>query len=132
MRRGGFRPGQLFMGNSDNAVAEPVRMGIAGLGLAGAFMIRAAAIHPHFVLAAAMDPQPAPRQAFSQRFGARVYDDFRGLCEDPDVEAVYVSSPHRFHAEQAIAALAHGKHVLVEKPLALTMDECNAVVAAHS
>jgi phthalate 4,5-cis-dihydrodiol dehydrogenase len=119
------------MGNGNNAAAEPVRLGIAGLGLAGAFMIRAAAIHPHFVLAGAMDPQPAPRQAFSQRFGARVYDDFRGLCEDPDVEAVYISSPHRFHADQAIAALAHGKHVLVEKPLALTMDECDAVVAAQ-
>jgi phthalate 4,5-cis-dihydrodiol dehydrogenase len=119
------------MGNDNAAVAEPVRLGIAGLGLAGAFMIRAAAIHPHFVLTAAMDPQPAPRQAFSRRFGARVYDDFRGLCEDPDIEAVYISSPHRFHAEQAIAALTHGKHVLVEKPLALTMEECDAVVAAQ-
>jgi phthalate 4,5-cis-dihydrodiol dehydrogenase len=119
------------MDNGNAAVAEPVRLGIAGLGLAGALMIRAAAIHPHFVLAAAMDPQPAPRQAFSRRFGARVYDDFRGLCEDPDIEAVYISSPHRFHAEQAIAALTHGKHVLVEKPLALTMEECDAIVAAQ-
>jgi phthalate 4,5-cis-dihydrodiol dehydrogenase len=119
------------MGNDNAAVAEPVRLGIAGLGLAGAFMIRAAAIHPHFVLAAAMDPQPAQRQAFARRFGARVYDDFRGLCEDPDIEAVYISSPHRFHAEQAIAALTLGKHVLVEKPLALTMEECDAVVAAQ-
>ena len=119
------------MGHRDKAADEPVRLGLAGLGLAGAFMIRAAAIHPHFVLAAAMDPQPAPRQAFSQRFAARVYDDFRGLCEDPDVEAVYISSPHQFHAEQAIAALAHDKHVLVEKPLALTVDECDAVVAAQ-
>jgi phthalate 4,5-cis-dihydrodiol dehydrogenase len=119
------------MGNGNNAVADPVRLGIAGLGLAGAFMIRAAAVHPHFVLAAAMDPQLAPRQAFSQRFGARVYDDFHGLCEDPDIEAVYIASPHRFHAEQTLAVLAHGKHVLVEKPLALTMEECDAIVAAQ-
>jgi phthalate 4,5-cis-dihydrodiol dehydrogenase len=118
------------MADRSSAAAEPVRLGIAGLGLAGAFMIRAAAVHPRFVLAAAMDPQPAPRQAFARQFGACVHNDFRALCRDPDVEAIYIASPHRFHAEQAVAALEHGKHVLVEKPLALTMDECDAIVAA--
>jgi phthalate 4,5-cis-dihydrodiol dehydrogenase len=118
------------MGNQDSGTAGPVRLGIAGLGLAGAFMIRAAALHPRFLLCAAMDPLPRPRQAFSRQFGAPVYQSFRDLCEDPDVEAVYISSPHRFHASQTIEALDHGKHVLVEKPLALTMDECDAIVAA--
>jgi phthalate 4,5-cis-dihydrodiol dehydrogenase len=73
---------------------------------------------------------PRPRQAFSSQFGARVYSEFQGLCEDPEIEAIYISSPHRFHASQTIAALEHGKHVLVEKPLALTIDECDAIVAA--
>jgi phthalate 4,5-cis-dihydrodiol dehydrogenase len=107
----------------------PIRLGIAGLGLAGAFMIRAAAVHPRFVLCAAMDPLPRPREAFARQFGGRAHDDFSGLCTDPDVEAIYIASPHRFHASQAIAALEHGKHVLVEKPLALTLAECDAVVA---
>jgi len=104
--------------------------GIAGLGLAGSFMIRAAAVHPRFRLCAAMDPLPRPRQAFAQQFRARVYGEFADLCADPEVEAIYISSPHRFHASQTIAALEHGKHVLVEKPLALTMDDCDAIVAA--
>jgi phthalate 4,5-cis-dihydrodiol dehydrogenase len=118
------------MGNRDSGTADPVRLGITGLGLAGSFMIRAAAVHPRFRLCAAMDPLPRPRQAFSQQFGARVYGEFPELCEDPEVEAIYISSPHRFHASQTIAALEHGKHVLVEKPLALTVDDCDAIVAA--
>lgn len=108
----------------------PLRLGIAGLGLAGSFMIRAAAMHPHIRLCAAMDPLPRPREAFAQQFNAKVYDDFSGLCGDASIEAIYISSPHRFHAAQAVKALQHGKHVLVEKPLALTLEECDAVVAA--
>jgi phthalate 4,5-cis-dihydrodiol dehydrogenase len=114
----------------DSEKAEPVRLGIAGLGLAGAFMIRAAAVHPSFRLCAAMDPLPRPRQAFSRQFGARVYGEFLELCQDPDVEAIYISSPHRFHASQTLAALDHGKHVLVEKPMALTIKDCDAIVDA--
>jgi phthalate 4,5-cis-dihydrodiol dehydrogenase len=109
---------------------SPVRLGIAGLGLAGSFMIRAATVHPHIRLCAAMDPLPRPREAFAREFGAPVYGDFDQLCRDASVEAIYISSPHHFHAVQAIAALQHGKHVLVEKPLALTLAECDAVVEA--
>jgi phthalate 4,5-cis-dihydrodiol dehydrogenase len=108
----------------------PLRLGFAGLGLAGAFMIRAAAVHPNIRLCAGMDPLPRPREAFAKRFGASVYGDFAELCRDPSVEAVYLASPHRFHATQAVQALEQGKHVLVEKPLALTLEDCDAVVEA--
>jgi phthalate 4,5-cis-dihydrodiol dehydrogenase len=93
-------------------------------------MIRAAALHPNIQLCAGMDPLPRPREAFAQAFGVSVYSDFSKLCRDPTVEAVYIASPHRFHALQAIEAMEHGKHVLVEKPLALTLEECDAVVSA--
>jgi phthalate 4,5-cis-dihydrodiol dehydrogenase len=110
--------------------AKPLRLGIAGLGLAGAFMIRAAAVDPRIALCAAMDPLPDPRRAFATRFGATVYAEFEDFCQDDSMEAIYIASPHRFHAEQAISAMGHGKHVLVEKPLALTLAECDAVIAA--
>jgi len=116
--------------SQDRAAQPALRLGIAGLGLAGAFMIRAAAVHPHIQLCAGMDPLPRPREAFARQFGAKVYADFQELCRDTSVEAVYIASPHRFHARQAIEAMEHGKHVLVEKPLALTLEECDAVVAA--
>lgn len=111
-------------------VGKPIRLGIAGLGLAGAFMIRAAKIDPRIVLCAGADPLPRPREAFARDFGATVHADFRGLCEDEFVEAIYIASPHQLHAQQAIEALAHGKHVIVEKPLALTLEDCDAVIDA--
>jgi phthalate 4,5-cis-dihydrodiol dehydrogenase len=77
-----------------------------------------------------MDPLERPREAFAGAFGCKAYSDFRELCHDRSVEAVYIASPHRFHALQAIEAMEHGKHVLVEKPLALTLEDCDAVVAA--
>ena len=112
------------------AEQPPIRLGIAGLGLAGAFMIRAAAAHPRIALCAAMDPLPRPREAFARQFDAPVYSDFHDLCREPSVEAIYISSPHRFHADQAVEAMDHGKHVLVEKPLALTLAECDKIIAA--
>jgi len=108
----------------------PIRLGIAGLGLAGAMMIRAARIHPQFVLAAGADPLPRPRETFARDFGATTYPDFEALCADPTIEAIYIGSPHEYHAAQAIAALAAGKHVLVEKPLALTLADCDAIIEA--
>jgi phthalate 4,5-cis-dihydrodiol dehydrogenase len=111
------------------AAQPPIRLGIAGLGLAGSFMIRAAAAHPRIALCAAMDPLSRPREAFGRQFDAPVYSDFYDLCRDPSVEAIYISSPHRFHARQAIEAMQQGKHVLVEKPLALTLEECDEIVA---
>src|SRR5262245_33591875 len=118
----------MSMENQELAAQPPLRLGIAGLGLAGAFMIRAAAVHPNIELRAGMDPLARPRQAFAQQFGASVYSDFQDLCRDESVEAIYIASPHRFHALQAVAAMEHRKHVLVEKPLALTLEECDAVI----
>ena len=112
------------------AAPPPIRLGIAGLGLAGSFMIRAAVAHPGIALCAAMDPLSRPRESFARQFDAPVYSDFHDLCRDPSVEAIYISSAHRFHAKQAVEAMQQGKHVLVEKPLALTLEECDEVVAA--
>ena len=118
--------------NAGTVRKEPnaIRLGIAGLGLAGAFMIRAAVVHPRIILAAGADPLPRPRETFARDFNATVYADFEELCQDPSVEVIYIASPHEFHAEQAIAALKHGKHVIVEKPLALTLDGCDTVIEA--
>jgi phthalate 4,5-cis-dihydrodiol dehydrogenase len=110
--------------------SSPVRLAISGLGLAGKMMIRAARIDPRFELVAGADPLPRPREAFRQDFGAQTHDDFTVLCRDDGIEAIYIASPHEVHMEQAIAALEHGKHVLVEKPLALTLTDCDRIVAA--
>lgn len=110
--------------------SRPIGLGIAGLGTAGAMMLRAAAGHPQVRLAAAADPAPEPRAAFARDFNARTYDAFEPMVADPAVEAVYIATPHQLHAAQAILAAEHGKHVIVEKPLALTLAECDSVIEA--
>jgi phthalate 4,5-cis-dihydrodiol dehydrogenase len=108
----------------------PIGLGIAGLGMAGAVMVQAAAAHPGYVLRAAADPHPAPRAAFAGDFNAAVHDDIGALCADPAVDVVYIATPHQFHAPHAILAARHGKHIILEKPMALTLADCDAIIAA--
>ena len=108
----------------------PIGLGIAGLGMAGAVMVQAAAAHSGYILRAAADPHPAPRAAFARDFNASVYDDIGALCADPAVEVLYIATPHQFHKPHALLAAAHGKHVILEKPMALTLADCDAIIAA--
>ena len=98
--------------------------------MAGAVMVHAAADHPDFVLKAAADPQPGPREKFALDHNARAYEDVRMLVRDPAVQVVYIATPHQFHAPHAILAAEHGKHIILEKPMALTLDDCDAIIAA--
>ncbi|MDB5541059.1 MAG: oxidoreductase [Devosia sp.] len=63
--------------------------------------------------------------------GARVVEGYDALLRDPDVDAVYIAIPHTGHAEWAIKAAEAGKHALVEKPMALSAFEVDAVIHAH-
>ena len=57
--------------------------------------------------------------------------DYRDLVEDDKIDAVLITTPHVYHTEQALAALAHGKHVLVEKPMAMTLADADKLIAAQ-
>src|SRR6185436_17886732 len=115
---------------SDSAAAKPIGLGIVGLGMAGAVMVHAAAAHPDFVLRAGADPYQGPREAFAWDHNARAYADVRMLVADPAVQVVYIATPHQFHAPHAILAAEHGKHIILEKPMALTLADCDTIIAA--
>jgi phthalate 4,5-cis-dihydrodiol dehydrogenase len=107
---------------------RPIRLGIAGLGRAFTLMLPTFAADPRIALAAATDLRPEARQRFEADFGAPTYDTVEALCDDPAVEALYVATPHQMHAAHIVAAAARGKHVLVEKPIAIRLEECRTII----
>src|ERR1700722_13444133 len=109
---------------------EPLRLGVIGLGRAFTLMLPTFAAHPRITMVAASDPRQDSRERFAEEFGAKVYADAEALCADNVVQAVYIASPHQFHVAHVKLAAAHGKHVLVEKPMALTLSDCRDMIAA--
>ena len=112
------------------AIPARLNLGVAGLGRAFALMAPTFAADPRVALVAAADPRPEARARFERDFGGRAFATVEALCADPAVEVVYVATPHQFHAAHACLAAARGKHVLVEKPMALTLEDCRAMIAA--
>jgi len=112
-------------------MTEPrkLRLGIIGLGRAFMLMLPTLAHHRHLSLVAAADPRPEARRRFAEEFGARVYETAEALARDPGIDAVYIASPHQFHVAHVGIAARAGKHILVEKPMALTLDDCRAMNA---
>ena len=109
---------------------EPVRLGVVGLGRAFALTAPALRADHRIDLVAACAPREDSRAAFEAAFGGRGYADPDGLLAHPGLEAVYIATPHELHAGQAIAAATAGKHVLVEKPLAVSLADGEAMVEA--
>ena len=107
-----------------------LRIGVAGLGRAFTLMLPTMRFDARVRLVAAADPSAAARQQFATDFGAPAYDSVEALCADPQVQLVYVATPHQWHCQHVCAAAAAGKHVLVEKPMAISLDECTAMVEA--
>jgi phthalate 4,5-cis-dihydrodiol dehydrogenase len=113
-----------------DAVERKLRLGVAGLGRAFSLMLPTFAGDPRVALVAAADSRAEARARFAADFSAPSYATVEELCADPAVEAIYVATPHQYHARHAVLAARHGKHLLVEKPMALTLEECDAIIAA--
>jgi len=110
----------------------PRRWGVAGLGRAFTLMLPTFVADPRVRLCAAADPRAEARARFTADFDAPAYATVDELCADPAVDVVYVASPHQMHASHAIAAARHGKHVLVEKPMSLSLTDCTRMIDAAS
>ena len=110
--------------------AAPLRLGIVGLGRAAAAMLPSIAAHAHVAIAAGADPSADARSRFSADFGVPAFENAESLCASGLADAVYVATPHQQHAADVAVAAAHGKHVIVEKPMALSLEDCRAMTAA--
>ena len=109
-----------------------INWGILGAGkIAERQMVSAIAQAPGQRLAAVMKRDRGQAQRFAEQHGVpRFYDTVDGLLADQEINAVYVATPPHLHADQAIQAANAGKHVLCEKPLALTSGQARAMIDA--
>ncbi|MFN3652100.1 MAG: Gfo/Idh/MocA family protein [Armatimonadota bacterium] len=105
-------------------------IGMIGAGRICAAHCSAARALPETELVAVADVDPERSAAAAERFAARDYTDYRELLEDPAVDAVVIGLPHWLHLEVTLAALRAGKHVLLEKPMAMSVAECDAMLEA--
>jgi predicted dehydrogenase len=107
-------------------------VGVLGLGTIGLHHLRAAQASVHGTVTGMCDVDEASRARARELADAPVYANFDELLESEAVDVISVCLPHDLHALFAEQALAAGKHVLVEKPLALTVTECDALVRAST
>jgi len=111
--------------------SDALKMGVIGLGQGAACVLPTMAALPEIDLVAGCDVNPLMRAGFAERFpGTRTYDSVAALCADPEIEAVWIATPNRFHCEHAVEAMRHGKHVAVEKPMAVTLEEADRMIDA--
>jgi predicted dehydrogenase len=114
----------------DPATVPSLKWGIVGTGIARAFVKALAQVTRQKVVAVTARDADKTR-AFAAELGIeRVHPSVSALIEDPDVEVVYIATPHPLHREQALAAVAAGKHVLIEKPMAMSAAEAREITAA--
>jgi phthalate 4,5-cis-dihydrodiol dehydrogenase len=81
-------------------------------------------------LAAIAEIDPERLAKATERFGGRGYGEYRELLRDPQVDAVVVALPHFLHRQVTVECLEAGKHVLLEKPMAMDTAECDAMLRA--
>ena len=110
--------------------APVLRWAVAGLGTAGCMMLPAILRHPHARLTAAADADAGAAAAFARDFQAETYSSVEALCGSPSVDAIYIATPTQYHTEHVLLALEHGKHVVVEKPMALSLDDADRMIRA--
>src|SRR4051794_25515013 len=108
-----------------------MRFGLIGFGAWGKFHAEAIRKAPRAELAAIACATEASAAAARERYpDARAHQDWRALVGDRSIDAVDIVVPNHLHAEIAVAALAGGKHVLLEKPMASTIGDCDRIVDA--
>lgn len=112
-------------------MSEKIRWGIIGPGSIAKAFRGGVANSKHGVLAAIATRDPSKPNLATDFPGVRVVHGYEALLADPEIDAVYIAVPHTGHAEWAIKAAEAGKHVLVEKPFALSAFEIDAVFHAH-
>lgn len=108
----------------------PLRIGLAGFGAAGQAFLPALHKHTGFQLVAVVEPDAGLRDIARLQCAVPVFESLTALLLQSDLDAVYLATPTELHTQQVIECAMHGKHVLVEKPMAINLSDAKAMVAA--
>jgi phthalate 4,5-cis-dihydrodiol dehydrogenase len=100
---------------------------MAGLGVASTQILPPLSKLPFIKITAAADMRTDAVAKFREQYRAEGYTSVEELCASPNVDAVYIATPNALHAEHAITAAKHKKHIIVEKPMAMNLAECDAM-----
>ncbi len=109
---------------------DVIRLGLVGLGDWGEQVALAAAMEPGVELVACYARTPETRNAFAARYGCRACATLKEMLTDPTIHGIVVMTPNNAHRDPVVAAAEHGKHVLVTKPIAATIEDGLAMIAA--
>lgn len=108
-----------------------LNVGIIGCGLISKNHLKALKNVAIAECVAVCDIEPTKAQKAAEEYGiSKVYTDYHEMLEDADIHAIHICTPHHLHAKMAIDALNAGKHVLCEKPMALTADDARKMIEA--
>jgi phthalate 4,5-cis-dihydrodiol dehydrogenase len=116
---------------TEETSTAPLRFGIVGLGQASAGTTPAVARHPGIKITAAVSSRADAREGFTKVFeGAETFATLDEMCASPNVDALYLGTPTPLHTEHVLLAAQHGKHILCEKPVAVTLQAADTMIEA--
>lgn len=109
---------------------KPVRTALIGCGKVGGLHAAALTALPESILVAVCDSSAERANQFASRYGGRPFRALPEMIRESGAEAVFVCTPHPLHAESAVLAAEAGMHVMVEKPMAASLADCDAMITA--
>jgi len=110
-------------------MSNKVRFAIVGCGMIADFHAKAIKSLESAELVGAVDSFPKNLNAFCEKYDIKAFDSFDEVIASEGVDAVCICTPSGFHAKQAIEALKNGKHVVIEKPMALNTEDADKIIA---
>lgn len=111
-------------------MASDLRIGLAGLGAASAQILPCLQSVPGVRLTAATDVREEARDHFVKAYNLPTFDSIEAMSTSPDIDVIWVATPNMSHCEHTITAAKGGKHVICEKPMALSLKECDRMITA--
>jgi predicted dehydrogenase len=109
---------------------ETIRFGIIGCGMISRFHAEGIKNTPGAVIAGCYDAYKPGADAFGKKYGVPVYDTFDEIVTDAEIDVLSICTPSGLHTPLAVAAIKNGKHVMIEKPMSLTLAEADELIAS--